>query len=119
MTDEFLSFPPHARIPSGMERRRLDGEEREPEEGLIPVTSDEEAWLRLHLQHRNSLRLVAAGAIGFALALALGLSAAWQIDRWANDWHYGLREGIALPDHSAEPSLPIDPSAFIPPGEAA
>lgn len=68
------------------------------------VGPDEEAWVRLHLQHRNSLRLVAAGALGFALALALGLSAAWQIDRWAADWHYsGDPFAYAAPDRSAQP----------------
>lgn len=94
------------------------GEEDEPAEDRDCILGLEEAiWLRL--QHRRNLGLIAAGGLAFGLALALGLSAAWQIDRWANDWHYGLREGFALPDHSAEPSLPIDPSAFIPPGEAA
>src|SRR5689334_8760358 len=75
-------YPAQAHPYPGTPARRLDGEEAEPAECDCIVGPDEEAWLRLHLQHRNNLRLVVAGALGFGLALALGLSAAWQIDRW-------------------------------------
>ena len=101
-TDEYIraTMP----LPGPLPRLRLDGEEAEPDDCDCLVGPDEEAWVRQHLQHRNNLRLVLAGALGFGLALALGLSAAWQIDRWAADWHYsGDPLAYALPDRSAQP----------------
>lgn len=87
-------------------------EEDEPAEDRDCILGPEEAiWLRL--QHRRNLGLIAAGGLALGLALALGLSAAWQIDRWANDWHYDLQEGFALPPQSFEPS------AYVAPGESA
>lgn len=69
--------------------------------------------------HRRQLRLVAAGGLALAFGLSVGLAAAWQVDRWLNDWHYGLTPGFTAPGHLAEPGLPIDPSAYVVPGEAA
>jgi hypothetical protein len=107
-TDEFI----RGTRPRGFVLDEHD-EHDEPDDCDCIVGPDEEAWLRLHLQHRNSLRLVAVGTLGFALALAVGLSAAWQIDRWAADWHYGLQDGLPMPPKSFEPS------AYVAPGEAA
>lgn len=93
-------------------RRRLAGEEAEPADDCDCILGPEEAiWLRL--QHRRNLALIAAGGLALGLALALGLSAAWQIDRWAADWHYGLQDGLPMPPQSFEPS------AYVAPGEAA
>lgn len=76
------------------------GEEREPECDWL----DDGEMKRLELDQRFRLRLIAAGALGFGLALTLGLSAAWQIDRWAADWHYGGPTDYTLPEHSSTPA---------------
>lgn len=107
-TDEFIHQDKPRWVGSSCEPRDYNDEDCD-----CIVGPDEEAWLRLHMQHRNNLRLVVAGALGFALALALGLSAAWQIDRWAADWHYDAPDSYVLPDHSAEHM------AYRAPGDAA
>lgn len=76
-------------------------EEPEPREDDW-LGADASAWVER--RHRRNLRLIATGALGFGLALALGLSAAWQIDRWAADWHYGGPTDYTLPEHSSTPA---------------
>lgn len=81
-TEEFIrpraeagpKFPDFARNPGPLSRPWLDAEY--------------DAWLAR--QDRRNLRLIAAAGLALGLAIAGGLTFAWQADRWLTDWHYSL-----------------------------